>query len=280
MTHRRADADAVGCASVIKEVLESRGYSVLIVCPEGVSKEARPLIQCQRALPDDIDAVVLVDVASLAQVPEIKKPLVILDHHKVGDQLPGLRLERPSCSELALEIALEAGVKPSRDALIAAALGIYEDTGGLLRADERTFELLKYAVSEVGPLERYLRREEDASLKMAKLKGLLRTSAYRTSRGILCITNVGAHEGAVAELLISAGCDIAIVISKRKDEVRIFLRSGSIDVADLAAKIASRLGGRGGGHMGASAIVLREGDPQEIARHILTYIDPKASALS
>ncbi|WP_231818782.1 hypothetical protein [Thermoproteus tenax] len=41
-------------------------------------------------------------------------------------------------------------------------MGIYEDTGGLLRADERTFELLKYAVSEVGPLERYLRREEDA----------------------------------------------------------------------------------------------------------------------
>ncbi|MEL9991788.1 MAG: DHHA1 domain-containing protein [Thermoproteus sp.] len=285
VTHRHADLDALGCAEVLKDVLAGLGYEAVVVCPEGASKEARPYAECREEIPQGTEAVVLADVASLSQVPEVKDALVLLfDHHAVGDALPGVRDERPSCSEMALETALEAGVKPSKNSLVAAALGVYFDTAKLLRADDRTLRALAYAVSEIGPLERYVgRQEEDPSLKIAKLKSLIRLKAYKTSIGLVCATHVDAYEADVASMLVSVGCDVAIVASRHKDEVRIVYRSQRVDVGAMAARIGSLLGGSGGGHRGASVTVIKKratkAELPGILDSVISAIDPKAEPI-
>lgn len=284
ITHRHADVDALGCALILRDVLYYLGYEALVVCPEGASKDAKPYAECAEAPPSDVEAAVLVDVASLSQVPKLDVPLVVFDHHAVGDELPGVRDERPSCSEMALELALEVGVRPRRDSLVAAALGIYADSVKLLRADSRTLRALAYAVEEVGPLERYVKRQEDPSARVAKLKALARLKIFKTKIGAVCATHVDAYESDVANLLISAGCDVSIVASRHGDEVRIIYRSQSVDVGEIAAKIGEILGGSGGGHRGASVTLLRrrinKAELPELLRTVVGLLDPDARPLS
>ncbi len=284
ITHRHADIDAVGCASILRDVLNGLGYDAIIVCPEGVSKDASPYARCVEEIPPDVEIALLADVASLSQIPKVDVPIVVFDHHAVGDQLPGVREERPSCSEMALELALEAGVKPGRDSLVAAALGIYADTVRLLRADGRTLRALLYAIDEIGPLEGYVRRREEPSARMAKLKALARLEMFETRLGVICATHVDAYESDVANLLISAGCDVAIVASRHGDEVRIIYRSQSVDVGEIAAKIGELMGGSGGGHRGASATLLRrritKAELPDLLRAVVNSLDPDAKPFS
>jgi len=258
VTHRHADLDALGCALVLRDVLEGLGREPVVVCPDGVAKDARPYARCSEEMPTDAEMAILVDVASLAQVPPMDVPLAVFDHHAVGDALPGVREERPSCSEMALELALEADVKPRRESLIAAALGIYADTARLSRADGRTLAAISAAISEIGPLERYItQQEEDRALKMAKAKALARLAVYETKVGIVCATHVDAYESDVAAVLVSAGCDVAIVASRHGGEVRLVYRSHRVDVGEMAARIGELLGGSGGGHRGASVTTVK-----------------------
>jgi nanoRNase/pAp phosphatase (c-di-AMP/oligoRNAs hydrolase) len=243
---------------VLRDVLEGLGREPVVVCPDGVAKDARPYARCSEEMPTDAEMAILVDVASLAQVPPMDVPLAVFDHHAVGDALPGVREERPSCSEMALELALEAGVKPRRESLIAAALGIYADTARLSRADGRTLAAISAAISEIGPLERYItQQEEDRALKMAKAKALARLAVYETKVGIVCATHVDAYESDVAAVLVSAGCDVAIVASRHGGEVRLVYRSHRVDVGEMAARIGELLGGSGGGHRGASVTTVK-----------------------
>ncbi|MFP3198596.1 MAG: DHH family phosphoesterase [Thermoproteus sp.] len=258
VTHRHADLDALGCALVLRDVLEGLGREPVVVCPDGVAKDARPYARCSEEMPTDAEIAILVDVASLAQVPPVDIPLAVFDHHAVGDALPGVREERPSCSEMALELALEAGVKPRRESLIAAALGIYADTARLSRADGRTLAAISAAISEIGPLERYIaQQEEDRALKMAKAKALARLAVYETKVGIVCATHVDAYESDVAAMLVSAGCDVAIAASRHGGEVRLVYRSHRVDVGEVAARMGELLGGSGGGHRGASVTTVK-----------------------
>ncbi|MGC9117388.1 MAG: DHH family phosphoesterase [Thermoproteus sp.] len=285
VTHRHADLDALGCALVLRDVLEGLGREAVVVCPDGVAKDADPYARCSEEVPPDIEMAVLADVASLAQVPPMDVPLAIFDHHAVGDELPGVREERPSCSEMALELAIEAGVRPKRDSLIAAALGIYADTARLLRADKRTLAAISFAISEIGPLEKYIVQQgEERSLKMAKLKALARLAIYETRLGVICATHVDAYESDVAALLTSAGCDVAIVASRHGGEVRLVYRSHKVDVGEMAARIGELLGGSGGGHRGASVTTVKmratKADLPRLLGDVVRALDPDARPLS
>nr|KJR73735.1 MAG: exopolyphosphatase [Thermoproteus sp. AZ2] len=284
ITHRHADLDAIGCANVLRDVLSALGYDAVVVCPEGAAREARQYADCVGEVPPGLEAAVLVDVATLAQVPRLDVPYAVVDHHVVGDEIPGVRAERPSCSEIALRIAEEAGVKPKRESLIAASLGIYADSVKLLKADGDTLRTLASAVDEIGPLEQYLgKSEENPSLKMAKIKALSRLHIYETKSGVVCATHVDAYESDVANMLVSAGCDVAVVASRHGGEVRAVFRSPSVNVAELAAKAAELLGGRGGGHRGAAALAaarkLRKDELPALLEELVRLIDASAMPL-
>jgi nanoRNase/pAp phosphatase (c-di-AMP/oligoRNAs hydrolase) len=278
VTHRRADADALACAKVIQLVLERIGVTVAaVVCPEGSQ-----LGGCSRESPSDVDLYVLADVASLSQVPPLRGRYFKIDHHHVGDEIPGIVVQRPSCTEIALKLAEEAGVELTPEVAKLAALGIYADTGRLKRADAETLRLLAKLLEKtggtLGDLIREEERAEELQRVVALLKGMKRLEAYRSSFGVICTSHVGAYEADVASLLLSIGCSIALVASRKEDGVHVVMRSRGFDVATLAKSL-----GTGGGHKEAAVAIIRENVTKSqlpsLLRRIVKQIDPSAESL-
>ncbi|AET31888.1 MULTISPECIES: DHH family phosphoesterase [Pyrobaculum] len=253
VTHRRADADALACAEIMKLVLERLGVEVVaVVCPEG-----SPLGGCVEEVPSGVDLYVLADVASLSQIPPICGRCVRVDHHLVGDEIPGVVANRPSCTEVALTLAEEAGVDIPPEVARLAVLGIYTDTGRLRRADAETLRWVAYLMEKVGGVLGDLVGAEEGQrgehVAIALLKGMQRLEIYESSLGIICTSHVGAHESDLAALLLSAGCKVAVVASLKKDGVHLVFRSREVNVAEMAKSL-----GAGGGHREAAVAVLGE----------------------
>jgi len=275
VTHRRADADALACAEVLKLVLERLGVGVIaVVCPEGSL-----LGGCSEDLPRDVDVYVLADVASLSQVPPLPGRAIRVDHHYAGDDIPGVVVNRPSCTEVALALAEEVGVEIPPDVAKLAVLGIYTDTGGLRRADARTLralsKLLERLNATLGDVVKEGGETWNMSKTMAFLKGFRRLEVYSSSVGLICATHVGAYESDVASLLVSVGCRVAVVASRKEDGLRIVFRSRNFDVASIARRI-----GQGGGHREAAVAVLKRRVPKSelpsILRAVVKEIAPDA----
>lgn len=279
VTHKRADADALACARVLELVLTKLGVKVVaIVCPEG-----SPLGDCMEEPPRDVDVYILADVASLSQVPPLDKRIIRVDHHYLGDDIPGILIDRPSCTEIALELAKEAGVEITPDIAKLAILGIYTDTGKLKRADAKTLQILSYLLEKTGGTlyDVIGGSEENVGERhriIALLKGMQRLEIYESSIGIICISHVGAYEADLASLLISVGCDIALVASLKDDGVHIIMRSNKFDVASLARSV-----GTGGGHRGAAVAVIsqrvKKSELPKILRSVIRLIDRDAKPL-
>jgi len=278
VTHRRADADALACAKVLQLVLERLGVTVVaVVCPEGPQLEG-----CTKELPNDVDLYVLVDVASLSQVPPLRGRYFKIDHHHVGDDIPGIVVQRPSCTEIALKLAEEAGVELTPEVAKLAVLGIYADTVRLKRADAETLKLLAKLLEKTGGTLGDLIREEEKAEEpqrvVALLKGMKRLEAYRSSLGVICTSHVGAYEADVASLLLSIGCSIALVASRKEDGVHVVMRSRGFDVATLAKSL-----GTGGGHKEAAVAIIREDVAKtqlpRLLRRIVRQIDANAEPL-
>jgi nanoRNase/pAp phosphatase (c-di-AMP/oligoRNAs hydrolase) len=278
VTHRRADADAFACAKVLQLVLERLGVTVVaVVCPEGPQLEG-----CTRELPSDVDLYMLADVASLSQVPPLRGRYFKIDHHHVGDDIPGIVVQRPSCTEIALKLAEEAGVELTPEVAKLAALGIYADTVRLKRADAETLRLLAKLLEKtggtLGDLIREEERAEEPQRVVALLKGMKRLEAYRSSLGVICTSHVGAYEADVASLLLSIGCSVALVASRKEDGVHVVMRSRGFDVATLAKSL-----GAGGGHKEAAVAIIREDVAKtqlpRLLRRIVKQIDANAEPL-
>jgi nanoRNase/pAp phosphatase (c-di-AMP/oligoRNAs hydrolase) len=279
VTHRRADADAFACAKVLQLVLERLGVTVVaVVCPEGPQLEG-----CTRELPSDVDLYMLADVASLSQVPPLRGRYFKIDHHHVGDDIPGIVVQRPSCTEIALKLAEEAGVELTPEVAKLAVLGIYADTVRLKRADAETLKLLAKLLEKTGGTLGDLIREEEKAEEpqrvVALLKGMKRLEAYRSSLGVICTSHVGAYEADVASLLLSIGCSIALVASRKEDGVHVVMRSRGFDVATLAKSL-----GTGGGHKEAAVAIIREDVAKtqlpRLLRRIVKQIDANAEPLT
>lgn len=275
VTHRRADADALACGKILELVVSRLGFEVAgVFCPEG-----SPLGKCAEEVPSDVDVYILADVASLSQVPPLRGRLVKVDHHAVGDEVPAVWDERPSCTEVALQLAEESGVSLPPEVAELAILGIYQDTGRLKRADAKTFRHLAKLLEVVNkPLGEVVGAEELEKAEheiIALLKGLQRVEAYRSSLGLICTSYVGAYESEVASILTSIGCRVAIVASRKRDGVHLSMRSRGVDVASLARSLGS-----GGGHREAAVAVIGERLPKrelpQLLRKLVRQIDPSA----
>ncbi|MEM0369498.1 MAG: DHH family phosphoesterase [Pyrobaculum sp.] len=277
ITHRRADADALACANVLKLVLNKLGVEVLaIVCPEGSS-----LGNCVEEMPKDAELYILVDVASLHQVPRIDKKFFKIDHHAVGDNTPGLIEERPSCTEIAVALAEEAGVEIPQDVAALAVLGIYTDTVKLKKADADTLNILSKLLKKSGGTLGDIVKdngERRFDVVIALLKGMQRVQIYRSSLGVICTSYVSAHESDLAAMLIAAGCRIALVASKKKNGVYIILRSRGVDISHVVKKF-----GEGGGHREAAVVVVKErldkGQLPQFLDKVVKTIDPEAELI-
>ncbi|NPA23998.1 MAG: hypothetical protein GXO23_06875 [Crenarchaeota archaeon] len=289
IAHRNTDFDGYASLLLIEKALTDLGKRDLILAvPEGVSRPVRDLLRRlnipERRVIEKAEGItvrprscVLVDTSSLSQVGEFAniirevENLVWIDHHSIrvsnNMQIRNMHIisdrNATSTCEIILRELPELLENMSIELTVLSIAAIFVDSRRLAKASSTTFQILSRLVKNVENMYEKIisaifQREMPFDEKMARIKGMLRTEAYRFNNNILCVSHVSAHEASLARLLLDAGCDIAVVVSEHESEFRIIARSrlDNVSMAELCQRVASRYMGQGGGHdrAGAAAI--------------------------
>ncbi len=289
IAHRNTDFDGYASILLIEKALQNLNKrDIILAVPEGVSRPVKDFIKkiniVERKVIEKLDdlkksprSCVLLDTSSLSQIGEFAsiivkvENLIWIDHHsiRVGENLfvknihiISDRNATSTCEIILREIPEIIDVIDFELAALAIA-AIFVDSRRLSKASSITFHILSKLVKNIEDkyekiISAIFQREMPFDEKMARIKGMLRTEAYRFNNNIFCISHVSAHEASLARLLLDAGCDIAVVVSEHEEEFRIIARSriDIVSMAELCQRIAERYGGQGGGHdrAGAAAI--------------------------
>ncbi len=299
LTHRNTDLDGFASVVLLYRYLVLRGLEkeAQIAIPEGPSKLTRDFlakaninmqlpnyIEDPKSLSLPVRNVVLLDVSSIAQVGDFAHIVkdadivIVVDHHSIhrvdtrGETYYFVDQNATSTCEvllLNLEEDFLTNIEPELATLAIAAILV--DSKRLSRATPRTFlllsKLLERSYMKFDQINQILfQREMPFDEKMARIKGIMRTEAYRFDSSVLCVSHVSAHEASLARLLLEAGCDIVVVVSEHDDEFRVIARTrlDNISMADLCKKIAEKFGGVGGGHAKAGAASIKQSENTRI----------------
>lgn len=278
ITHRHADLDAYACGAAVKELMEQMNIRSRLVVPEDVSVEVKNYMNRLGIKPmhvdscDEAELAVLVDISTYSQINELvkyveEKKVLVIDHHAVHNINSTLSIvdkNATSCSEIISIIYRGFGMTPSKDIALLLLGGIISDSNRFARARSETFDivhwLLSIAGANYGDIVSALSTELSFSEKMARIKGILRLRAYRLGETVVCLSRVSAYESSLADLMLRAGCDIALVASDHNNEVRLIGRSTrkvSISLAEVFSEVARYFGGEGGGHDAAAALSIK-----------------------
>lgn len=288
ITHRNADLDSFSSAYAVFSFLRSLGKSATLIVPDGPSGDVKAVLSKISLKPEYLtsvkcgDLAIMVDVGGSVQVGGVEcSKTVVFDHHRarsVRGILEFVDPEASSTAEVVSVVLRELGYRPSREEALLLLAAIIDESGRFLRASKSTFNVVEWLLESgglsYGEALSLLSRPMDESLKFALVKGVVRATAYRFGRSILCVSFVNAYEGQVAGRLLDVGCDIAVVAGEHEGEVRVSLRSrGGLGTLNLALKLAERLGGVGGGHEGASLVVVKQPVTQvRIVREVLNAV--------
>ncbi|NPB00727.1 MAG: hypothetical protein GXO10_05070 [Crenarchaeota archaeon] len=289
IAHRNTDFDGYASLLLIDKALRDLNKSsIVLASPEGVSKSVRDLLEKfnipQKNIVESPDKLhlrptscIIVDTSSLSQIEDFVKivknveHLVWIDHHSIrvsnSLQIRNMYIiadrNATSTCEIILRELPELVDSLDVELSILSLAAILVDSRRLAKASSTTFQILSKIVKNIENIYEKIissifQRDMPFDEKMARIKGMLRTEAYRFNNNILCISHVSAHEASLARLLLDAGCDIAVVVSEHEKEFRIIARSriDIISMAELCQKVASKYMGQGGGHdkAGAAAI--------------------------
>lgn len=297
ITHRHADLDAYACGAAAKELMEHYGIKSRLVVPEDVSAEVKNYINklsiqlSHYGSCEDADLMVLVDISTYSQINEFAnivsgRKVLVIDHHSVHNISPTLSIidnNATSCSEIMAILLKELNLKPSRDTSLLLIGGIISDSNRFMRARAETFEVVHWLLNNIdvkyGSVLNALSTEISFSERMARIKGMLRLRAYRLNDTIVCLSKVDAYESSLADSLIRAGCDIALVASEHDEEVRLIGRSTrkvNISLALILNDVAKYFGGEGGGHDAAAALSIKSRvDPWIVLIKALNIIEDR-----
>jgi len=280
-THDPADADGLGAELVFACILRGSEKRFRIINSSPIPDQFKFMdnrgiieqwdAEKHDALPEKA-AVIMLDTADLHNIGQMRDPVCrakevfIIDHHEImsASFFPGIcDPSAASASELAVELALAAGVVIEPDAAFAAYTGMVFDTGffAYQKTSPRSFRVA-VALLELGanPNEAYRELCENSAARSLLLQkrafaGLELHCDGRVASQILRPEDF-AETGAVnddadgfvnvplraREILVSV-----MVKESRKGKVKCSLRSkGTLDVS----KIANDFGG--GGHVNAS----------------------------
>ncbi|MCH2358553.1 MAG: DHH family phosphoesterase [Candidatus Poseidoniales archaeon] len=278
VTHRNGDMDTVGSACALASALGplARACGVhLSALARAVTNRSRADFTCMdgsRPLwPRRLGGVLVVDAASPSQLgldlpPGI--PVCVLDHHSGGSDwgIAELHLNWPTSSAAEIVLAYlerhrpDTLDDPTRRLLLA---GVVSDTGRFRHANAASLAAAARLVEGGGVdfsgfIEELEQVDLDYSQKVAVSRALNRVQVEQAGDWFLLHTSASTHEGVVARALLAAGADVALVVRKAKDEVRLVSRAGrravreGVDLGGLMAGLSSRIGGDGGGHPGAA----------------------------
>lgn len=317
-SHKQADPDALGAALVVKEVLQPYSKSdIQIVFPtqSKLTEKLVSIFQLKNVVvktlsnlkPVDLYTIVLVDtnqpdITDLQLLFSVSTSLdawnncggkIILDHHlptNVEQESINASLIVPevnSASALAYKVFLKEKLIPSNVYVLKLALiGILFDTRRLVLADSRIVFLVADLLDKLGGSTenylQYLESEKDYSERIANLKAGQRNKVvFFRDKYIVSLSFVSSFESSSARSLQYLGSDLAGVINRGKEEIRISFRSTkkfyeqtNIHCGELARYIAKIYSGTGSGHTTAAGSNIGiASSNNEIFETIIKYIE-------
>jgi tRNA nucleotidyltransferase (CCA-adding enzyme) len=280
-THETADFDCA--AGVLAALLlhpgavasfpgaKSPGVKAYLEAEPGLLPEVR-----SRDLdPSEVSTLVMVDTASVERIgkfrdllePSGRIPVICYDHHPPAEDPPGAEVHRRATgavSSLMVSLLYERGVALDPNQATFLALGIYEDTGGLLHAgttpeDLRAVARLVEAGADLAKVARTLARgltPDQVDLYHAILHDARR---YRIRGQEVVVAAVAADRFVpeasvvVQQYVQAADADRMAALIRMEDRIVLIVRSrqGDLDASRLAAAFG------GGGHPSAASAVLR-----------------------
>ncbi|MFP9191205.1 DHH family phosphoesterase [Natrialbaceae archaeon A-CW1-1] len=293
VTHRHADRDSLGSALGLRAAL-GRGT---ICAPDGIAGPAKPLLETMGTKPvtdpntSNYDSMVVLDAPSSDRIAPVEPndPLLI-DHHESDDliKIAAASLvdtEAGATAELVARV-VKAGnwdLKPS--IALPLLVGLLDDTGFLRGASAESIETAVWLIGGLEDRSTELPQLIDRSLgdgeRTARALGTLRANGYRASGLHIAITNIGGHEAAAANALLSVGVDLALVCSQHGDDVRVTARasrklSAQLNLGtELLPTLAEKFEGNGGGHSGAGTAMLRGTTIEEVEATTLALLEQK-----
>lgn len=214
----------------------------------------------------------------------------MIDHHIPQEPLGIYRgVVEPSASsttELCVIMLEEASIDiPSTWLANLLLSGILFDTRGLSMASIASIEAVRFLMmrgARISEALQMIRRPPEISERIARVKAMSRVRAYRAGDIIVCITHVGAYEASAAQILVGAGCDLALVISERGDSMRVVARCSEDlcrdrDLGEIILSDLTRIygGGWGGHRQAAVASIKSPGGFEEILGGILRILGVK-----
>ena len=300
--HPNADPDCIGSAYAIKSALKARSpsVSVSILTPDGVNDASSKLIEYlnvefETSLGDACGLLVLVDMPSLDQLPEVKGlvasrkiPYAIIDHHaEESGCLDGAVYSRLMRTSSTCEIVYRSIPKKylDRRAVQALLTGLVYDSRRFLVQPNASIKvaskMMRRGADFALALEMLL-NEQDISERIARLKGVARVRLYRARDWIFATSTIGAFEASVARSLTDLGADLALVVSSEDSTSRItgrlnerFQRSTSLNLASCVMHpMVERFSGTGGGHPSAASAKV-SAPPEEAVAAALALISEK-----
>jgi phosphoesterase RecJ-like protein len=277
-THDTADADGLGAEMVFSLVARSLGKEVKIINANPIPANFRfidpkNIIETldKARLPQGA-ALVMIDTSDEYNIGELREYILwtpevfVIDHHEPskfstlrGHIDPGAS----SVSEIAVEMALAAGVNLPPEYAVAAYAGIVYDTGffAYSKTTARTFKAaLSLVENGVNPHDVYSKLNENSSNNALMLQRKVLSTMEIHNQGRVAvqilykddIEATGAHfedaENFINVPMKSRQIEASVLLKESKEgQIRCSMRSkGKINVS----KIAQSLGG--GGHVAAA----------------------------
>ncbi len=281
--HSSPDADSVGSAYAMAEILKYLGKEFQIICPNNLPKNFEFL---KTTYPYEIqkvdfskfdfskwDLFITLDTSSWSRVTGNKEcsvpdiSIIVIDHHKTNQNFGNLNLvdaKSPANCELLYFVFQDWGIKIDRevnypDVSKALLTGIMGDTGGLRfnEADGKTLQVATDLMRLADKNEIILNLYQSYNIKSIKLWGEIfsKIQIDETHKFVWAAIEVEDKvsfgiKSEVADMIFQSveDTDFGIVILGRKDGVVVSFRSRTgIDVSQIAAALG------GGGHQWSSA---------------------------
>ena len=281
--HVIPDGDAIGSALALAMILKSIGKDVRVMFDDNIPRNFMMMPTCETIERPyekiDVDALIIVDTAPdrIGKVLECvgDVPILNIDHH-VSNSGENRKLfcdpHAAATAEIIFEIAIELGIKLTKDFAVCVYVGIATDTG-FFQFSNTTAETLLIASDMLAlGVKPNLVVEVLEQRPLEVVKGLgqslntLEVWHDGKAAGMFLdedlVANLETTEGFIDEIRVIEGVDVSLLLKfMEKNVCRVSMRSKTVDVS----KIAMQFGG--GGHLRAAGCTLKM--PFEDAKHTI-----------
>ncbi len=287
LTHHNADVDAMASALALKEFLSGK-CEARVGVSESVSRLASQVFSPEVLVnPDcsEFDAVILVDTSVPEQLKGVEnlRADAVIDHHPPGKLVGRVSFvdeSAKSTSQLVYLLLRSFGpVDPKIQEILAT--GIVTDTAHLRLADREVFRILSEMDVDFQRIFKKLETEPDISERVATLKAARRMEIFKFGEILVVFSFLGSHEAVACRNLVKLGADIAVVITKKENEMRISSRAREkvlkkgIDLSEIFREVGRFLEGSGGGHNLAGSANGKVKNPVKVKGLILSLLSER-----